>query len=348
MRQDEILKSALQALQQLELTAEPDAKPRPLARNASPRTRLRIAKGHAHLDFDAEVHRVVTPQTVGPILSQLRTHGVAAKREPLLVATYLTTPVAETLRKHRQSFIDTAGNAYLEGPGLLVWVTGRKPTKTDRPPKTDRAYTNAGLRLLFALICDPVLAGAPQRKIAEAADVALGTVPPVLADMEEHGRLAVAGRKRRLIETKRLLDDWAIGYARTLRPKTLIRRFAAPSIQGWENWRLAEIEGRWGGEPAANRLVGYLTPGTLTIYAAKTPAKLIVEQRLQAVDSDDPKGQVEIRAPFWGRALQQTEIREDVVATALVYADLLATGDARCIETAALIYEHHLARRFPK
>ena len=35
------------------------------------------------------------------------------------------------------------------------------------------------------------------------------------------------------------------------------------------------------------------------------------------------------------------------VPPALVYADLLATGDSRCLETAEIIYDRYLARLFP-
>jgi hypothetical protein len=55
---------------------------------------------------------------------------------------------------------------------------------------------------------------------------------------------------------------------------------------------------------------------------------------------------LELRKPFWGRALR-VEGRPDTVPPALVYADLLATGDARCIETAQMIYDDHLARLLP-
>ncbi|MBC3833208.1 hypothetical protein H8K33_16990 [Undibacterium amnicola] len=33
-----------------------------------------------------------------------------------------------------------------------------------------------------------------------------------------------------------------------------------------------------------------------------------------------------------------------MVPPLLVYADLMATGDARCIETAKMIYDEHVAR----
>ena len=71
-----------------------------------------------------------------------------------------------------------------------------------------------------------------------------------------------------------------------------------------------------------------------------------VQQRLMVADPLAHEHLVELRKPFWGDALR-TEGRTDTVPPALVYADLLATGDGRCIETAQMVYKGYLARLFP-
>jgi hypothetical protein len=176
--------------------------------------------------------------------------------------------------------------------------------------------------------------------------VALGGIPPVLADLRAQRYLLVTDKNRRLLATKRLLDDWALAYARTLRTKTLTATYTAPKFESWPDWGLDPNQARWGGEPAANLLVGYLKPGVLTVYADKLPPRLMVEQRLVAPGRQTREGIVEIRKPFWGESLHMDD-RGNTVPAALVYADLLATGDARCIETAQMVYERFLARLFP-
>jgi len=84
----------------------------------------------------------------------------------------------------------------------------------------------------------------------------------------------------------------------------------------------------------------------LTIYADKLPPRLMVEHRLVLAGRMDDERCLELRKPFWGKALLLGE-RPDIVPAALVYADLLATGDDRCIETAQMIYDRYLARLFP-
>lgn len=307
---------------------------------------LRIGKDKQHVDYVVEVKRNVTPATLGAVLTQLRHAGDTAERPPLLVTDYLTPPVADQFRAHEQPFVDAAGNAYLAGPGLLVYIAGRKPERKQAAARPSRAFTIVGLKVQFALICDPKLADAPHRTIAAAAGVALGAVPAVLADLQLPGHLLVAGKRRRLNATKRLLDEWALAYARTLRVKTLQATYVTPDFGTWQKWKLDPQHARWGGEPAAHLLVRYLKPGVLTIYADKLPPRLMVEQRFVAAGRLAHEPLVEVRRPFWGQTLQ-TEGRKDTVPPALVYADLLATGDARCIETAQIVYEDYLARLLP-
>lgn len=201
--------------------------------------------------------------------------------------------------------------------------------------------------MLFALLCDHTLAQQPQRIIATAATVALGAVPAVLADLEQRGHLIALPKGRRLQATRRLLDEWALIYARTVRPKTLQTTYVTPRFRTWSDWNVHAPDVLWGGEPAANLLVKHLRPGILTLYTEKLPPRLLLE--LQAVPAGPlaRDNLLEVRKPFWGTT-PQPPARPDSVHPVLVYGDLLATGDGRCIETAAMVYDQHLVRLFPR
>lgn len=306
---------------------------------------LRIGKGKETTDYLVEAMRTVTPATVGATLAQLRDHATAANRPVLLIAEYLTPPVAEKLRNQQQQFADTVGNVYIEGRALFVYVNGRKPPPAQARIRAAKTFTTNGLKVLFALLCVPELAAAPHRKIAVAAGVALGAVPGVLADLQNAGHLLIANKNRRLNATKRLLDEWALVYASVLRPKTKVATYNAAHFDAWKKWRVDPNQARWGGEPAAHLLVRHLKPGVLTLYTEKLPPKLIVEQRLVPTGPNGVPPFLELRKPFWGKALL-AEAAANTVPPALVYADLLATGDARCIETAQMVYDGYLARLF--
>src|SRR5207237_59852 len=82
---------------------------------------LRLRKDKQHIDYIVQAKRAVAPATLGAVVTQLRHYAEAAKRPLLLVTDYVTPPIAEKLRGLEQQFVDGAGNAYINGPGLLVY-----------------------------------------------------------------------------------------------------------------------------------------------------------------------------------------------------------------------------------
>jgi len=56
----------------------------------------------------------------------------------------------------------------------------------------------------------------------------------------------------------------------------------------------------------------------------------------------DPHCNIEVMIVFWKFKLSW--LHDELVPPLLIYADLLATGDARNIETARIIYEREITR----
>lgn len=258
----------------------------------------------------------------------------------LLVAPYVTDHLAGKCRALELPFLDTAGNAYLEDKDLFVFVTGRKRTTDFAPVRTHRTNTTAGLRVLFAILCRPPLLNASYRELATTAKVALGTIGPVIKDLEARKLIATFGTaipKRRLLGAKALLEEWVTFYPAVLRPRLQPRRLLAQNRERVEQADLTPFGAYWGGEVAADRLTHNLKPETLTVYTLDNPAKLMTEFRLRA----DVNGDVEILNAFWDRTLIAGTT--DVVPPILAYADLMTRTDARNLEAARLIYEQHIA-----
>jgi hypothetical protein len=69
------------------------------------------------------------------------------------------------------NFIDTAGNAYINNSPLLINIKGNKPD--EMPTSTKRMYHSSGLKIIFALLCNPGFENDDYRSIASMADVAL-------------------------------------------------------------------------------------------------------------------------------------------------------------------------------
>lgn len=91
-----------------------------------------------------------------------------------------------------------------------------------------------------------------------------------------------------------------------------------------------------GGEGAAARLTHHLRPETLTFFGEELNPRFQVDYHLKA----DPAGEVEILYRFWNFNYKDPALAPSL----LVYADLLAIGDARCLETAKRLYHDILAQ----
>jgi hypothetical protein len=335
-----LLDVALDVARQLGLTAELVQTEPALGRTRADAL-VRLGRGPEPALYAVEIKRAIRPATLGAVLHQLERLG----QQALLVTDYVTPPMADTLRARRVPFIDAAGNAFLEQPGVLIWVKGCKLPAPMVPPALGRAFQPTGLQVVFALLCNPARINLPYRELAAMAGVAHGTVGWVIPDLQQQG--FVAQRKggrgaRRMYQIERLLTQWVDAYARQLRPRTLIGRYYVPTLEGWRNWPLAQHGALWGAEPAGALLTDYLRPGELTLYAEKLPALLAAQKKFLKQPEPGHTAVIEVRRRFWHFAAEAAH--PDVVPPVLVYADLLATGDARCIETAKMIHEAHLAR----
>jgi len=289
---------------------------------------VRIGRGRQARTYVAEVKKGLRPATLGATLHQLEGTG----KPPLLIADYVTPPLAEILKARGVAFLDTAGNAFVDQPPLYVWVKGEKPQEQPAGKEgTGRAFQASGLKVLFALLCHPKWIEKPYREIATLADVAHGTVGWVMAELPKLGFVADVANRRRLLQPELLLKQWAEAYARTLRPKLTIDHYRTDRQKWWTKLNPHKYQVQLGGELAAQRVTKYLRPETVTLYGAKAEPRLLLDYKLRP----DPKGPVEILKKFWNFKTHD----KNVVPLPLIYADLLIIGDARCLEAADLIYK---------
>lgn len=258
--------------------------------------------------------------------------------DAVLLARHVSTPVAERLREHGAQFIDASGNMYIRQQGVLLWVVGRRPSTTIPRERPTRAFRRVGLQVIFVLLADRELIRAPYRQIASTAGTSLGAVPPVMNELRALGHIVGPEEHRSLQRVDRLLTTWTDACTQTLRPRLLLDRFRADDPQWWRSIDPTRYAVAWGGETAASILTKELRPETTTIYAESLPRELIVAARLRR----DPEGNVDIRKRFWAGELPSP--RPDVVPPALIYADLIAAGDARSALAAERIRGDYLDR----
>ncbi len=295
---------------------------------------VQIGEGNRLL---VQVKTNLTPTTLGPVLAQLQRFG----RPGLLVTRYVTPPMAERLKQLDVPFLDTAGNAYVQTPKMLIYVTGRKLPQPAPAERTVRAFRPTGLKVVFALLCVPELTKAPYRKIVEEAGVALGTVGWTYYDLKRLGYFRAARRKGGVIEKRdELIDAWVEAYPQQLRPRLRPRRFRVKELNWWKTEELTRLDMWLGQEPAAALLTRHLRPEIITVYGDTHFEALA--RKIHPVK--DEHGNLEVLQKFWNFKPAAEGVEDyPVVPPLLIYADLVATGDARNLETAKMIRERFLA-----
>ncbi len=140
----------------------------------------------------------------------------------------------------------------------------------------------------------------------------------------------------RLNNKTELLEKWMVAYQKRLKPALQIGTFRFLNSDDYVHWeKVALMKGKthWGGEPAGDLLTQYLIPEILTLYTDETRNEIIKNYRLVP----DKKGKVQVYKKFWN----------DIdVPPVLVYADLMNTGDGRCMEMAQKLYDEYLREKF--
>jgi len=286
--------------------------------------------------FAVECKGKVTKDTAGAIMHYMR----ELPEEGMLVAEYVPPTVALQFRSNSVPFLDSAGNAFIHEPPVHIDIRGQKlPAKKWKEEIRGAAYRPTGLQVVFGFLCKPELINEPYRTIAEKVGVAHGTVGWVMRDLHELGFVIQLGRReKKLIKRKDLLKTWVERYPETLRPKQLIGRYTVDDCERFDKIALNDYRAFWGGEPAAERLMDHLRPAIWTVYMHDNPKKFIVLNALK----ENEEGHIELLETFWAPGL--IPMGDEIVPPILVYADLLASGRARNLEIAKILYDREIIK----
>ncbi|MGB6152021.1 MAG: type IV toxin-antitoxin system AbiEi family antitoxin [Pricia sp.] len=289
--------------------------------------------------FIVEAKSAIRTSNQGLILSQLQQLKQQSDRPIIVIADFISKNATEALKGIGINYIDTAGNAFIKHKDLVFLIEGQKKVnkeKTNQP----RAFQEAGIKILFHLLSNPEHLQDTYRTIADKADVSLGSVSHVMAELEHLNFLLKTKDKRILKNKKELLERWIVEYNTILRPRIVRKRMRfviADDVRNWRNINTHNNNGVifWGGEPGGALLTNNLRPEKFTVFTNLELAE--VSKALRLVP--DQKGEVEVLQKFWNSDFENT----DIAPTLLVYADLINSGLGRNIETAKQIQEHELS-----
>lgn len=301
------------------------------------------------------VIRVVTPTAKKNYVVEVkRTHltralaqGViaqAARYAPtpwILFARHVGRPLARLLAEQDVNFVDLAGNCRLRvARKHFGMIEGRPP---ERRPQEGRGIGVPGLQLLFALLARPALLAAPIRTLATIAGTARTTAADRLAQLERQGLVLKIAGERRLVEPRRILDQWLKGYETQVRPRLVVGRYRTqdPDPDALERRIERELgddlEWAWGGGAAAYRLTRHYRGPDTTVHVERAPG-IDVVKRLRALRANDGP-LILMRAPG-PMAFEGAQPR--TANPLLVYAELLCAGDRRAREAADMVQKKYL------
>ena len=342
--------------------AEPDLDLyRPALQKWMPKAEIR-APGKALVQFDGvvtrmaaggafrylvEVKRHLRYQDVGVVIEQLNRYratlppGRAGDRV-LLLAPHVRRQQAAAFERAGIDYLDLAGNAHLQAPGLFVHVEGRKPqtelaTAPGRPQK-------GWIKTVMAILIRTELTDAPYRALADEADVALGTVAGCMNDLAARGLLLKGKGRRRVDDRQALVALWVQAYIEGLRPKLKERRFQVRAEGKQEIWArlqrvLAERAHPWAltGADQAARRVPFFRANETEIYA---PVRALEDREAQKALVAQPArgGNLLVIEPPGPLAMAgETDDNLPVAPGLLAYAELRYRGTGQALEAAELL-----------
>ena len=291
-----------------------------------------------NVDFLCEIKGNITATNINTIVNRLQKYMATEKRPVLWVAKYINPNMFDKLVGLGLNILDCAGNChirYMNGNIPVFHLTNKGEKNVFANEKAYPVFQDAGIKVIFYLLQDKNNINKAYREIQENTGVALGTVKNVIDELVARNFILVTDKGRILKNRKALLDLWVENYNQVLKPKLLMGRLAFRTNEQRIKWLAMELpEGMyWGGESAANMIDNYLEPGAFDIYTDVPTAYLMKTGFVR----QDANGEIKVYQKFW-----KWETENHLVPLILVYADLMGSGNSRCLETANRLIEYGL------
>jgi hypothetical protein len=288
-------------------------------------------------DYFGEAKRTVTTTTVPTVISQLMLQAEGRAR-PLLLTPYVTRGVAEELRAAKVEYVDAEGNLYLDGPAIVAFVSGNRPKK-----RKTSGFSSTDMRVLYAMLADPPNLGRPLRELSSRIGVSIGAISNTFKKLEQLDLLYQAGGSRVLINPRRLLERWEVGYAEQLRSSLHPTGWRLPpnSTRADLLDRLIEVpEVRLGGElAAATYLPNAFTPGSIALHVS-TPDHKNWAARLRLLPGHDERMPVSILDYLHGA--NERASKGNAAHPILARAEMLVGADSRVMAVADRLLREHI------
>lgn len=197
--------------------------------------------------------------------------------------------------------------------------------------------TPAILKIILCLLSLPDAINWTVRKVAETADVSVGSVQRSFQILKKHSFVFSTGKGRFLKNRHSLLDIWVQGYNMVIRPRYFLGKasFRENILKQTLNEELYSLPSGyiWGGEPAVYIKDKFLRPEFFSIFTSGTYRDACMDCAV----IPRPTGNIEILKKFWSDRLSDNTRFAPVF---VVYAQLMGSDDSRCIEAARRLIDY--------
>ncbi|UAA39283.1 hypothetical protein KIH87_02650 [Paraneptunicella aestuarii] len=273
-------------------------------------------------------------------------------QKSILIADYINPNLAVYLKELQVQFLDVAGNAYINQPPVYIDIQGKKPEKSPNEvamvKQLGKAFQPKGMKVVFMLLAYPELTRAPMRTIAEAAEVALGTVKQVIDDLIYQGFIIQKGQhQNELANRSALLEKWLAAYPTSVEAKLSKDVYFTDNPELLKSLKLEKLHALWGGEYAVEKYDNYLNAKDYLIYVNREHKNEVLKAaRLRRAKHEELYHHNASKVILVEPLLSIDKIEDQQHGLAhplLVYANLVASFEPRNIDAARRFYENYIA-----
>ena len=252
--------------------------------------------------------------------------------KPLIVAaSYVSPEMFDSLPQEDISVVESSGNCKIVASPLFINISGKKSIQTKETK--GKAFNEAGLKVIFYFLLDDGNINKPYRQIKEDTGVSLGTIKNVVEELS-NGQYVITTSKGRFLKNKKeLLDTWQTHYNQNLKPKLKVKEMEFVDVESRKEWeKIVLPDGAcWSGEGGAFLTDHYLMPEQFDIYTEVPSVKLMMTKKMRFEEN----GSINVYQKFW-KGYENNKVAPKI----LIYADLMGSGNSRCIETAQRLIEN--------
>ena len=283
-----------------------------------------------NVEFACEVRTQVSKANYNLVLQQMRKLKEEVDLPLLLASHYFAPDVFESFSAEGINVVDSSGNCKIEAKQLFINIIGQKSTPIKQPK--GKAFNEAGLKAVFYFLLNDTNINQPYRQISNNTGLSLGTITNVVEELL-YEKFVIKTSKGRILKNKRaLLDTWQVHYNQTLKPKLLLKTMEFVDSDSRKDWELIALPDGvcWGGEGGAYLTSKYLIPEQFDIYTEGPSINLMMTRKMRFEEN----GSIHVYQKFWRSQ------HERVAPMILIYADLMGSGNSRCIEAAQKLIEN--------